>query len=114
MLKTEFFTEIRKLKETYGEESYPHHVREALFKEMEHISAPRFRRIVQRVLANNPNAKYPPKITEFEKIAAMIREDEWDKEKAQETQGNLSSDEITDGFKKIMTDVFGERDNNEK
>ena len=108
MLKTEFFIEIKKLQDTYGDNSYPFHVREALFNEMEHIPYPKFKRVVQRVLANNPNAKYPPKVTEFEKVLAQIRESEWEVKKKEETTGNMSAEDITKGFQKITSDVFGE------
>ena len=75
MTGNEFGLEIKRLKETYGEKSYPPHCIEALWEELGHITALRFRKVINRVLANNPNPKYPPGISEIEKQLAFFHEE---------------------------------------
>lgn len=75
MTSAEFGLEIERLKKTYGNTSYPPHCIEALWEELGHITALRFRKVINRVLANNPNSKYPPGISEIEKQLAHFRED---------------------------------------
>lgn len=84
MTGAEFGLEIDRLKQTYGDNSYPPHCIEALWEELGHIPHLRFRKVINRVLANNPNSKYPPGICEIEKQLAFFREDAVEAEKKQQ------------------------------
>lgn len=76
-----FQEQVSRLKRTYGQDSYPQACVESLWDELKHVPDRKFVKAINRVLANNPNPRFPPGIEEIEKKLATIHEEDWEEKK---------------------------------
>lgn len=107
MMEYEFKEQIKRLRGTYGVDTYPREVVTALFRELFHIDGKRFKKAIDRVLADNPNPKYPPGISKIEKELAKMRDEdhEWRKEKRSEIKGNVSGSQASKALGEILGSI---------
>lgn len=111
MNRQQFQVQIEKMRLTYGPNTYPAPVEDALWEEIKNVSNDRFRKAINRTLANNPNSKYPPGIEEIEKHLALIREDEVNeirtKIEKELNENKLSNEDVNQRIGEILKNNFG-------
>lgn len=111
MLKMNFRTQIERLKRTYGQDCYPMEVVLALESELSGVSDERFKKAIDRVLASNPNPKFPPGLKKIEEELAMMRDEDQEqrikKQREEESQNYVNNNIAQKELGKIMEENFG-------
>jgi hypothetical protein len=104
MNKAEFYKQILRLKQVYGDQTYPNECIGALWEELGHVSQERFSKTVTRILADNVSSKYPPGVTKIEKTLALIREEKIEKDR-EELSGEVSMKELSRGMSALLKEI---------
>jgi hypothetical protein len=110
MLMVELVGQIQKLRDVYGQHTYPAQVVSALYDEIGHIEKEKLERAVNRILAENVNPRYAPGLKEIEKTLSLMREKSYSKGASKQPKG-VSAEKATKALGEIFKNNFGESRN---
>lgn len=75
MNKEVFKEEVLKLKDAYGDDSYPKACITAMWEELKHVPDYKFKKAINRILAENVNRRWPPGVDKIERVIATIQDE---------------------------------------